>query len=173
MGFDWKGLLGTVAPTLATALGGPLAGAATRALSTALLGKETGKESEIAAALQGASPEALLKLKEADNAFETRMAELGVDLERIATDDRKNARQMAEKNGQVPQIVLSVIYTLAYALVLWSYVTGEVNVAPNAETQFSIVLGVLTAAQTQVLNFWLGSSAGSKQKTEAMARGKA
>jgi hypothetical protein len=36
---DWKKIVGAVAPTLATALGGPLAGMAAAAVSDALLGK--------------------------------------------------------------------------------------------------------------------------------------
>lgn len=36
MSFDWKQLVGSVAPTIATALGGPLAGMATKAIASAI-----------------------------------------------------------------------------------------------------------------------------------------
>ena len=94
MSFDWKGLVGTVAPTLATALGGPMAGMATKAIASSLLGDADASEKDIAAALAGASPDTMLKLKQADQAFETKMAELGVDLEKIAQEDRASAREM-------------------------------------------------------------------------------
>jgi hypothetical protein len=50
-------LLGSVAPSIATALGGPLAGMATKALSQALLGNEDGSENDLQDALRMASPE--------------------------------------------------------------------------------------------------------------------
>jgi len=39
MSTTWKGIVGTVAPALATALGGPLAGVAVRAIAEKVLGK--------------------------------------------------------------------------------------------------------------------------------------
>ena len=50
-------LLSQVAPSIATALGGPLAGIAVKTLSNALLGHESGTEEDVATALQNASPE--------------------------------------------------------------------------------------------------------------------
>jgi len=62
---EWRKIVGAVAPTLATALGGPLAGMAVSAVSDALLGKPNGSEGEIAAALQAGGGEALARLREA------------------------------------------------------------------------------------------------------------
>ena len=45
---DWKSIVKVVAPTIATGLGGPLAGLATKALSEVLLGKSDGTEDEVA-----------------------------------------------------------------------------------------------------------------------------
>jgi len=36
---------------------------------------------------------------------------------------------------------------------------------------FGGLLGVLSTAQIQIMNFWFGSSSGSKQKTAVMANG--
>lgn len=58
------------APVVATALGGPGAGAAVRLLSRKLLGKDNGTESEVEAALANATPEQLLALKQVDLEFE-------------------------------------------------------------------------------------------------------
>ncbi len=55
------GLLAQVAPTIASALGGPLAGLAVKTLSSALLGTEQGSEQEVAAALSSATPDQLAK----------------------------------------------------------------------------------------------------------------
>lgn len=53
---DWKEIVRAVAPTLATALGGPLAGVATSEISNAILGKSDGTEAELGDALVKATP---------------------------------------------------------------------------------------------------------------------
>ncbi|HLP30543.1 MAG TPA: hypothetical protein VK150_04215, partial [Geothrix sp.] len=71
MSFDWKGLVKSIAPTIGTALGGPLGGIAGVALTKALgLGDAAAKdETALAAAVQGASHDQLLLLKQADQEF--------------------------------------------------------------------------------------------------------
>lgn len=67
------GLLAQVAPTIATAVGGPVAGMAIKALSSALLGKETGSQSEIETAMMNATPEQLAMVKKVDNELAIKM----------------------------------------------------------------------------------------------------
>ena len=52
---DWKDLIAAVAPTIATALGGPMAGFAVRTLSNTLLGHENGSEADIVQAINVSS----------------------------------------------------------------------------------------------------------------------
>lgn len=159
-----KEIIGAVAPTAATALGGPLAGMATKQIMNALGVKDEQKAVDLIAS---GDPEVLLKLKKADQDFKVQMRELDIKEADLAGKDRANAREFSKATSIIPQIVLSVVYTVAYAVVLWAFVTGTVEIPEKAEAQFSIVLGVLTAAQAQVLNFWFGSSSGSKQKDAA------
>jgi len=168
---DWRGLIASVAPTIGAALGGPFGGLAAKAALSALgiEAQSDDAEAQLEQAARNATPEQLLALKRADQDFRKAMRELDVDLERIAQADRADARQMAATRGIWPQIVLSVAYSVAYGAVLWAYITGSVQVAADAQAQFSIVLGVLTAAQSAILNFWFGSSAGSKEKTAKLA----
>lgn len=49
MSFDWKETIGAVAPIIATALGGPLAGVATKFVANKLLGDDTANIEEILA----------------------------------------------------------------------------------------------------------------------------
>ena len=92
MDVDWKKVVGAVAPGLATALGGPLAGVAVSALSEQLLGRPDGSEAEVATALRVGGSDALLKLKDAEQAFQTRMRELPLDLaKRIYREEYWNA----------------------------------------------------------------------------------
>ena len=158
---NWKGLVGTVAPVLGSALGGPLGGMAGKFIGEALGVPET----EVPEVVENADPGIMLKLKELDKEFETKIKELDIDLEKINQQDRESARAMARDKSMTPQIILSVVYTVAYAVVLWAFVTGRVEIAAEVRPQFSIVLGVLTASQAQILNFWFGSSSGSKLKT--------
>jgi len=166
MSFDWKKLVGTVAPTLATAFGGPLAGMATKAVAGALLDDENASEKDIAAALAGATPETMLKLKQADQEFEARMVELGVDLERIAADDRASARgmQTATKAWIVP-LLAGLTVAGFFGVVGW-VLSGKVSLE---STLLGFVLGQVSAKAEQVYNFYFGSSAGSKEKTQHLA----
>jgi hypothetical protein len=164
---DWKKIVGTVAPGIATALGGPLAGLAVKAIGGALGLGEGASEEAVAAAVTGANPDQLLALRQADQAFKIKMRELGVDLERIAAADRASAREVAKVN-MLPHMVLSAVYTVGYFMMLYFFMTGSVEISSSLKTEFSIVLGVMTAAQTMIMQFWFGSSSGSKEK-DAMA----
>lgn len=164
---DWKKIVGTVAPGIATALGGPLAGLAVKALGGALGLGEGASEEAVAVAVSGANPDQLLAIKQADHGFKIKMRELGVDLERIAAADRASAREVAKVN-MWPHIVLSAVYTVGYFMMLYFFMTGSVEISSSLKTEFSIVLGVMTAAQTMIMQFWFGSSSGSKEK-DAMA----
>src|SRR4051812_20689269 len=89
---NWKDVIGTVAPGIATALSGPLAG-----LAIATVGKVFGLDSatteQVAQAVSGATSADLLKLKGAELDFQRQMKELDVDLVRISAADRDSARQ--------------------------------------------------------------------------------
>ena len=68
-----KGVLGAVAPTIGTALGGPMGGMAMNMVSQALGCKNNPKDVE--KAVQNATPEQLVELKKLDNDFEVKMKE--------------------------------------------------------------------------------------------------
>lgn len=165
---DWKGLIKTVAPVLGTALGGPLGGAATKFLTGKLLGDETATEEDLENWLQTASPEQLLQLKTLDQQFEKDMRALDVDVMKLDQADRDSARGLA-KNDMRPHIVISAVYTGMYGVVLYMLLSGTVQVEEDMMGLVMAVVGILTAAQTQILNFWFGSSAGSKEKTAKLA----
>jgi len=168
MDFDWKKIVGSVAPTLATALGGPLAGMATKAISSAVLGDEEGDKADIVAAIATGDTDVLVKLKAAENTFLTRMKELDIDLEKIAAGDRDSARrrEIATKDN-APKILAAVIVT-GFFVVLG--VIAFVELPPGAQQPVNILLGSLTALLIQVGNYYFGSSAGSSKKNEMMSR---
>jgi hypothetical protein len=160
-------LLGQVAPTIATALGGPLAGIAVKTLSAVLLGHENGSEDDVKAAMASASPDQLAVLKKIDADFKAHMKELDIDLERIAAGDRDSARQMQrETKDWVPKLLAIVITIGFFGILVWMLVMGMPQTGTEA---LLMMLGALGTAWTGVVNFYYGSSAGSKAKNDLLA----
>jgi hypothetical protein len=95
---DWKAVIGTVAPWIATALSGPLGGAAVTAAADAL-GLSDKTESALKQALSGVTPEQMLALKNADQAFQIRIEELGISREQLSFQDRDSARKRESTVG--------------------------------------------------------------------------
>lgn len=166
MTFNWKAvenLVRTVAPTVATALGGPLAGMATQAISAAVLGKPDGTQDELTAALAIATPETLLKLKQAEQDFAVKMKELGIEAEKIDASDRDSARkrEMAVKDrvpAHLAYFVFAGFFATLAALIF-------VEIPPGAhDTLLSMCASLGTLAIT-ITTYYYGSSSGSMQKT--------
>lgn len=162
-------LVRTVAPSIASAVGGPLAGMATKAISEALLGKPDGTEEELAQAATKATPEQLLALKKAENDFALQMRELDIDLERIAGADRDSARNREIKTKDWTPKILAGGITVGYFGVLFYMLTHGLPTTGGSEAML-VMLGTLGTAFGGVMAYYFGSSAGSKEKTEAMNR---
>ena len=166
------GLLAQIAPTIATAIGGPVAGMATKALSNALFGHQDAPDDEIQAALLNATPEQLSTIKKIDADFKAKMKELDIDLERIASQDRDSARNMQiHTNDWIPRVLALLITVGFFGILVWMLTKGMPATGTEA---LLMMLGALGTAWTGVVNFYYGSSAGSKAKTDAMSelRGK-
>lgn len=161
-------LIATVAPTIATALGGPLAGVATRAIAGKLLGNEGASPEEVEAAINGASGPDLLSLKELEYKFKTDMESAGIALERIAADDRNSARERQVKMKDWTPSVLGTAVVLGFFSVL-AYII-KYGLPAEGQEVLLIMVGALGAMTTQVGNFFFGSSSGSKNKDQLIAR---
>ena len=166
IGRTLKGLLKSVAPTVATAVGGPMGGVAMKFLADKFTGGDTGKVEDF---LLSANPEQLAQLKLADKEFQTEMRRLDIDLERIYSQDRDSARELSKAKGIWPQVSLSVLFLTVYGLLLWAFFSLDFELNDWQRGQVGILIGVVTTAVVQVVNFWFGSSSGSKEKTQAMA----
>lgn len=173
MSFDWKGLVKSIAPTIGTALGGPLGGIAGVALTKALgLGDGAAKDdAALATAVQGASPDQLLALKQADQEFALQMQKLGFEnieaLEAIAASDRASARDREIKTQDWMPKALGLAITLGFFGLLYFLLRHE---PPSGSRDIlNIMLGSLGSAWIGVVTYYFGSSAGSARKTELMA----
>ena len=156
MSFDWKSAVRSVAPILGTSLGGPIGGAATKMISNALLGKEDGTEDEISMAMQTASPEALVALKEADNSFKMKMKELGIKEKDLVFGDKRSAREMnARTKARTPSILAYILTVMVgcmvYGLMKWTLPEGNVNV-------INIVFGSVMTAWIGAMQFFHGAT---------------
>jgi hypothetical protein len=150
------GLLAQVAPTVATALGGPLAGLAVKTLSEAMFGHQDANESDVSAALMSATPDQLQKLKEIDASFKARMKELDIDLVKIAANDRASARNMAINTQSFTPSVMSYVIVCCWAVIQYFLFTHVIEA--SMRELIARVLGTLDGALMLVLSFWFGSS---------------
>lgn len=159
-------LVKTVAPSIATAVGGPLAGMATKMISEALLGKPDGTEAELVEAAAKATPEQLLALKQAEQNFVIKMRELDIDLERIANEDRSSARNREIKAKDLTPRFLAAAVTFGFFGVLsWMIANG---LPANGGEAMLVMLGTLGTAWGAIISYYFGSSAGSREKTDQL-----
>lgn len=158
------GVLAAIAPTVATVMGGPLAGMATTAIIGALgLAPDASKE-QVMQAIAAATPEQLIKLKEVEAQLILDLKRLDVDLVKVSADNTKDARarEVATKDW-TPRLIAFLIVGLYIGV--QAYVLGYVI----PEGSLNIVmrsLGTLDAALGLVLGYYFGSSVGSANKTD-------
>ena len=166
---NWKSVIGAIAPTLATALGGPLAGSAVNVLSQVVLGKTGGTESEIEAVISGGlKPEVMLALKQADMNFKLEMRRADIEEERVHASDRDSARKREmEVKDKIPA-VLAIFSISGFFLVFGALMAFDIPI--EAKDPLMIMLGMLSAIVGGVVNYYFGSSAGSAAKTNIIDR---
>ncbi len=162
-----KRAIARIAPGLAHALGGPLAGAAVGQLSRAIFGDETASEDALADALERAGPDDFLALKKAEQDFQLALRQAQVEELRIDAGDRANARARQVKMDDWTPSVLGALIILGFFIVLGVMVAKKLPV--GAETEFSIMLGALATMTAAVVNYFFGSSVGSREKTRLIA----
>lgn len=147
-----KNLVGAIAPTIGTALGGPLGGAAMQTIS-AVLGVEP-EPKKIAAAMSQATPEQLAEIKKAELDFEARMKELDVDVFRLETQDIQNAREV-HKGDWTPRVI-----AMLCILFFGGYIFSVTFMPPeaNSEAVINLVLGYLGGVVSAIVSFYFGAS---------------
>lgn len=159
------GVIGLVAPTLTKALGNSdLAGSAIDVISKAL----GIPAQQVPQRMQNLSPEDIGKIKAAEVEYKTALVKAGVKIEKIRADAVEDARDMAEKTGLMPHIVLSFLFVTGYFCVVFGLLTGWLVLPPLDREVIILLLGIMTREVGAVMAFWFGSSSGSKSKTDAL-----
>jgi hypothetical protein len=153
-------LLKNVAPGLATVVAGPMGGMAVKMIADKL--GVAPDEKSIEAHLK-AHPEDAAKLAE-------------IDLQKIQAQagEMSNARQREIDilNSAGPLLNKLVTPVLALGVTLLTFLLFAViifvDVNPLSKDILIYILGVLSAALTQILSYYFGSSLGSKEKDDKM-----
>ena len=147
-----KNIVGAVAPTLGTALGGPMGGMAANMIADVLGVPNTPKA--IGKAVQEATPEQMLELKKAEQAFEVQMKELDVDVFKLEVADTQDARSKFGKDWTARIVGVSVVGGFMGYIFLVTLQPPE----QNSEALINLVLGYLGGLASAVISFYFGAS---------------
>ena len=149
--------LSKLLPTIATCLGSPLAGAAVEVVAKAL-GMSDATTDKVQKALTSGNltAEQIAALQTADLQLKTRMAELGIDAEKLAAEDRASARAMQTSTHSWVPSVLACAVTLGFFGILIGLLTGDLKLWES--TTLSLLIGSLSTAFSAVLAFYYGAS---------------
>ena len=157
------GWLNQIAPTIATCLGGPLAGLAVTALSK-LFGVAPDQVQSMINDNK-LSADQIAAVQQEEIRFKEQTQALGLNFEQLAVEDRKSARDMQTATGSLIPPMLSILVTLGFFGIL-AYLM--VTPADTANTPLMIMLGSLGTAWTGIIAFYFGSSAGSRAKDQML-----
>lgn len=160
-----KEILGVVAPTLGTALGGSMGGMAGKMIADAL-GVDN-NEKAISDAISNATPEQLAQIKKIESDFKVQMKALDIDLERIAASDRDSARRREIETGDKIPAVIAILTMVSF----FAYIAAVtfVPAARDADIGFiNIAVGWLGGTASTVVAYYFGSSSGSAKKDKML-----
>lgn len=167
MSNKWLDVIKTVAPTVATALGGPLAGAAVSAIGAAL-GKPDATQADLQKHIEDSklTSDAIAKLRELELQYQSEEQERGFRYAELAFKDTDSARNlMIQTRSQTPT-VLSYLVLLGGGAMMWAVLMAYVKVD---SVLAGTLIGYAVSEMKQVLAYWFGSSIGSRDKDAALA----
>jgi len=160
--------LAEYAPTLASMIGGPLAGTAVSALEGVLGIAPTGNKQTALAAVASANPDQILALQAENNRHAEALSKAGIDLETLTVRDRESARQreMAVKDW-VPGVLAAAVVLVwlgGYAATMFAHLD------PSIRDLITGGLRTLDAALMLVLSYYYGSSRGADASNATVHR---
>lgn len=167
---DWKEVLGKLAPTAATLLGGPFAGLAVGAIASALGLPTDSKDpvGDVKTALTNnqLSGEQIVALKQAELDVQKHLADNGIQIDQIAADDRDSARKREEIVKDDTPKILAYLLTIGFFGTLAFMMVGTIPV--TGHDVLLIMVGSLGTAWTGMVAYYYGSSKGSHDKDDTI-----
>ena len=153
-----KNVIGAVAPTIGSALAGPLGEQAASVISS-VLGCDP-EPKKIQQAIQSATPEQMLELKRAEKEFEVQMKELEVDVFALETADVQDARSKFSRDWTARIMGTAVVGGFMGYIFLVTIQPPE----QNSEALINLVLGYLGGLASAVISFYFGASHSSDKE---------
>ena len=147
-----KNVVGAVAPTIGQALGGPLGGAAMNVVAEAL-GCEPNQRS-VEKAIEQATPEQLMELKNKELEFEAKMKELDVDVFALETADKQDARTHFARDWTAKLIGVTMVFFFCAYIAMITVMPPE----QNSMELINLVLGYMGGLVSAVISFYFGAS---------------
>ena len=158
--------LKTIAPTLASALLGPLGGVAVAAIGN-VLGMSDATTAKVTQAFEDGkiTPENLAALKELELKYKNEEAERGFRYADLEFKDRDSARQMQiDTRSTVPASLTYIVTCGFFGVLFWMLHDPHVVDSPP----LLIMLGSLGTAWTGCIAFWFGTTQGSQNKDKLL-----
>lgn len=152
-----RNVVGAVAPSIGQALGGPLGGMAMNVVADAL-GCEP-NERAVERAVQQATPEQLMELKNKELEFEAKMKELDVDLFALETADKQSARTHFSRDWTAKLIGVTMVFFFCAYIAMITVMPPE----QNSMELINLVLGYMGGLVSAVISFYFGASNSSKE----------
>ena len=154
-----------IAPTVATALGGPLAGMAISVVSKAI-GVDEDKVGDLIKDNK-LTAEQIAQVKVAEIELQKQAQELGLNFAKLEVDDRKSAREMQATTRSIVPPALAGLVTIGFFGILIMMLLGKVD---SNNPAILMMLGSLGTAWTGIIAYYFGSSAGSQAKTDLLSK---
>lgn len=159
---DW---LKQIAPTIATAMGGPLAGMAVSVISKAI-GVDPDKVGDMISNNK-LTAEQIAQVKIAEIELQKQAQELGLNFEKLEVEDRKSARDMQAATRSMMPPLLAGSVTVGFFGIMGMMFNGQVD---SSNPAILMMLGSLGTAWTGIISYYFGSSAGSQAKTDLLSK---
>ena len=152
-----------LAPTIATCLGGPLAGMAVTALSKALGLAPEEVQNVISSGKLDAAQVAAIQMAELE--LKKQAQSMNLDFAKLIAEDKKSAREMQIATKSWLPSVLAVLIIGGFGTVTALNVMGY---AVAADPTVQDLLTTLRDGVILVLSFYFGSSSGSQAKDQLL-----
>jgi hypothetical protein len=178
---DVASVVENLAPTIASVIGGPLAGSGVSALeklfglTPAPAASPSDRLNDVAAAIAGATPQQLADMRKADQDYAVAMAQAGFkDTETLASlsvQDRTSARDMQVSVRSIMPPVIGSAIIVGSLCAAAAILSGKVSYANTTEaTMVGTVIGYLFSEAKAVLSFYFGSTRDTEQTNDLLAK---